>query len=128
MCKRLTEEAEKYFENFLSNVEDTDISSFDGERSDGSSTLSGVTKPREPEKHSREMENVQSHVPSNCLPSEMDGLVFPWLQWETRNDGSPLSCSNKTKHHVTPKILVWDSAQVIFPLLKLLLEFASSYL
>jgi hypothetical protein len=38
MSKRLTEEAEQYFEDFLSNVEDTDFSSFDGERSDTSSS------------------------------------------------------------------------------------------
>ncbi|RVW22056.1 hypothetical protein CK203_109601 [Vitis vinifera] len=113
MSKRLTEEAEKYFEDFISNVEDTDISSFDGERSDGSSTLSGITKPREPEKHSREPEIFRSPVPSYSLPSEMDGLVLPWLQWETHNDSSPLSCNKKTKQPVTPKTLVWDSAQAI---------------
>ncbi|CAL9126586.1 unnamed protein product [Musa textilis] len=39
MSKHLTEEAEKYFEDFLFNVEDTDISSFDGERSDTSSNI-----------------------------------------------------------------------------------------
>ncbi|XP_010646337.1 uncharacterized protein LOC100249354 isoform X2 [Vitis vinifera] len=111
MSKRLTEEAEKYFEDFISNVEDTDISSFDGERSDGSSTLSGITKPREPEKHSREPEIFRSPAPSYSLPSEMDGLVLPWLQWETHNDSSPLSCNKKTKQPVTPKTLVWDSAQ-----------------
>ena len=117
MSSRLTEEAEKYFEDFLSNVEDTDISSFDGERSDGSSTLSGIKKPREPEKHRREPENVETPVPSNSLPSEMDGLVLPWLEWETHDDISPLSCINKTKLPVTPKTLLWDSTQVIFPLL-----------
>lgn len=122
MSKRLTEEAEKYFEDFISNVEDTDISSFDGERSDESSTLSGITKPRAPEKHSREAENFRSPVPSNPLPSEMDGLVLPWLQWETHNDSSPLSCKNKAKLPVTPKSLVWDSAQVILPLLELLIQ------
>ncbi|MBA0589160.1 hypothetical protein Gorai_017924, partial [Gossypium raimondii] len=32
--KQLTEEAERYIEDFISNVEDTDISSLDGDRSD----------------------------------------------------------------------------------------------
>ncbi|GKV13834.1 hypothetical protein SLEP1_g24807 [Rubroshorea leprosula] len=43
MSKRLIEEAEKYIEDLISNVEDTDISSLDGERSDTSSSLGGIT-------------------------------------------------------------------------------------
>ncbi|KAL5729689.1 hypothetical protein ACHQM5_002602 [Ranunculus cassubicifolius] len=71
MSKCLVEDAEKYFDDFLSNIEDTttDISSFDGERSDASSSK-------------------QQH---NNNTSEMDGVVLPWLQWETSSyDAAPL--------------------------------------
>uniref|UniRef100_A0A5B7AE29 Uncharacterized protein n=1 Tax=Davidia involucrata TaxID=16924 RepID=A0A5B7AE29_DAVIN len=112
MSKRLTEEAEKYFEDFISNVEDTDISSFDGERSDASSSLGGITKPRESVAHCVETETFQSPATSNSLPVEMDGVILPWLQWETSNDGS-LPCNNKRLPPVTPKIILWDAAQEV---------------
>lgn len=92
MSKCLTEEAERYFEDFISNVEDTDISSLDGERSDTSSTLGGVIK----------MENFQSPIIFKSPPVEMDGVVLPWLHWETSNDTSPFSCNN-TALATTPK-------------------------
>ncbi|KAK7858088.1 hypothetical protein CFP56_014538 [Quercus suber] len=77
MSKRLTEEAEKYIEDFISNVEDTtDISSLDGERSDTSSSIGVIVKP----------ETLHSPAVSNSLPIEMDGVVLPWLQWETSNE------------------------------------------
>lgn len=103
MSKRLTEEAEKYFEDFISNVEDTDISSLDGERSDTSSTLGGITKT----------ETFQSPTMSKPLPAEMDGVVLPWLQWETTNDSSSQSCKTKTQPQVTPKTKFLDGCQVI---------------
>ncbi|GMP42228.1 hypothetical protein CsSME_00012043 [Camellia sinensis var. sinensis] len=111
VSKRLTEEAEKYFEDFISNVEDTDISSFDGERSDASSTL-GVTKARDAVSHSRETETMYNTSGSNSLPVEMDGVILPWLQWETANDGSPLPSKNKRELPVTPKSILWDATQV----------------
>ncbi|KAI8032785.1 hypothetical protein LOK49_LG01G04249 [Camellia lanceoleosa] len=76
VSKRLTEEAEKYFEDFISNVEDIDISSFDGERSDASSTL-GVAKTRDAVSHSRETETIYNIAGSNSLPVEMDGVILP---------------------------------------------------
>ncbi|KAJ4828651.1 hypothetical protein Tsubulata_044073 [Turnera subulata] len=85
MSRRLTEEAEKYFEDFISNVEDTDISSLDGERSDSSSALGGIIRS----------ETFQSPLISKSIPVEMEGVVLPWLQWETCNDASPMSCKNK---------------------------------
>ncbi|KAJ8752052.1 hypothetical protein K2173_001079 [Erythroxylum novogranatense] len=101
MSKRLTEEAERYIEDFISNVEDTDISSLDGERSDTSSTLGGSTKT----------ESLQTPVMSKCLSVEMDGVVLPWLKWETSNDPSPLSCHIK-EPKATPKARnLWDTAQ-----------------
>jgi len=103
MSERLTEEAEKYFEDFISNVEDTDISSLDGERSDTSSTLGGIAKT----------ETFQRPVISKSQPVEMDGVVLPWLQWETSNDSSPLSLKNKELTS-TPKSNLWDAAQVIY--------------
>ncbi|KAJ7956088.1 Micronuclear linker histone polyprotein-like [Quillaja saponaria] len=86
MTKRLTEEAEKYIEDFISNVEDTDISSVDGERSDTSSSIGGITK----------RETFHSPTMSRSLPVEMDGVVLPWLQWETSNDASPITPESRT--------------------------------
>ncbi|KAG6584137.1 hypothetical protein SDJN03_20069, partial [Cucurbita argyrosperma subsp. sororia] len=78
MSKRLSEEAEKYIEDFISNVEDTDISSLDGDRSDASSSLRGKEKP-----------NFKIQAASKHVPPGMDGVLFPWLQWETDNDATP---------------------------------------
>ncbi|GKV05425.1 hypothetical protein SLEP1_g17440 [Rubroshorea leprosula] len=89
MSKRLTEEAEKYIEDFISNVEDTDISSLDGERSDTSSSLGGITKTP-----------TFQRTPIRPVPAQMDGVVLPWLQWETSNDASPLPSKNN-----------WDATQ-----------------
>ncbi|KAK4395631.1 hypothetical protein Sango_1717400 [Sesamum angolense] len=105
MSKRLTEEAEKYFEDFISNVEDTDISSFDGERSDGSSTLGGTMKPRD--STVRMIEAYKSPTGSTSCPAETDGIILPWLQWETDTEGS-LSANTKTQTPITPKSLQWD--------------------
>ncbi|XP_062178524.1 uncharacterized protein LOC133883266 isoform X2 [Phragmites australis] len=88
VSKRLTEEAEQYFEDFLSNVEDTDFSSFDGERSDTSSTRKDVLL--------HAMTETPVTLPKVASPAEADGVVLPWLQWETSNDlTSP--CKTKAK-------------------------------
>lgn len=103
MSKRLTEEAERYIEDFISNVEDTDISSIDGERSDTSSSIGGITKT----------ETFQNPAMSTPLPVAMDGVVLPWLQWETSNDATPIGCKNKTEPPGIPRILPWENtAQV----------------
>ncbi|CAI0446353.1 unnamed protein product [Linum tenue] len=99
MSKRLTEEAEKYIEDFISNIEDTDISSIDGERSDTSSSLVGAPKT----------EALQSLAVSRSRPVEMDGVVLPWLQWETSNDASSPSL---LKMKDTPTIQSWEPAQL----------------
>ncbi|XP_020212892.1 uncharacterized protein LOC109797306 isoform X2 [Cajanus cajan] len=91
MC--LTEEAERYIEDFISNVEDTDISSLDGERSDASSTIGGLIKP----------ETFSSPPVPRSLPGLTDGVTLPWLQWETSNDSSPLTNLNKAHMTTTPK-------------------------
>ncbi|KAI4336285.1 hypothetical protein L6164_014829 [Bauhinia variegata] len=91
MSKCLTEEAERYIEDFISNVEDTDISSLDGERSDTSSSIGGLFKP----------ETFNTPPIARSLPVEMDGVALPWLQWETSND--PSTCQSKTEMLVTPK-------------------------
>ncbi|GAV87168.1 hypothetical protein CFOL_v3_30594 [Cephalotus follicularis] len=101
MSECLSEEAEKFIEDFLSSVEDTDISSLDGEKSDTSSTLGGMTKT----------EVFQSPAAMKSLPVEMDGVVLPWLQWETTNDTSSLSCKNMSGQMVTPKTKVWNAVQ-----------------
>ncbi|KAL7191753.1 hypothetical protein ACSBR2_023768 [Camellia fascicularis] len=111
VSKRLTEEAEKYFEDFISNVEDTDLSSYDGERSDASSTLR-VTKTRDAVLHSGEAETLRTQTRSNYPPVEiMDGVILPWLQWETCNDGSALPPKNKRELPVTPQSISWDADQ-----------------
>ncbi|XP_042062605.1 uncharacterized protein LOC121806569 isoform X1 [Salvia splendens] len=92
MSDRLIEDAERYFEDFISNIEDTDLSSFDGERSDGSSTLGGMVKGRE--FRMGEAETCRTPAGSTSRPGEMDGVILPWLQWETSHDGSP---GGKTK-------------------------------
>ncbi|TVU08133.1 hypothetical protein EJB05_41522 [Eragrostis curvula] len=86
MSKRLIEEAEQYFEDFLSNVEDTDFSSFDGERSDTSSSRKDVLL--------HAMTETPVALPKVASPAEADGVVLPWLQWETSND---LTSPCKTK-------------------------------
>ncbi|KAF8687728.1 hypothetical protein HU200_042658 [Digitaria exilis] len=89
VSKRLTEEAEQYFEDFLSNVEDTDFSSFDGERSDTSSTRKDMLL--------HPMTEIPVVLPKVAPPAEAeaDGVVLPWLQWETSSD--PLTSPCKTK-------------------------------
>ncbi|XP_073296712.1 uncharacterized protein [Primulina huaijiensis] len=102
MSKQLSEEAERYFEGFISNV-DTDISSLDGERSDGSSTLGGKERDATINRN-----GPYSSVGSMSSPVEMDGVNLPWLLWETGHDASH-SGKNKAQAPVTPKILHWNS-------------------
>ncbi|XVE54527.1 hypothetical protein DITRI_Ditri03aG0088700 [Diplodiscus trichospermus] len=85
MSRQLTEAAEKYIEDFISNVEDTDISSLDGDRSDTSSSIGGI----------RKTPTSQNPAIFKSVPGEMDGVMLPWLKWETSNDASPISCKNK---------------------------------
>ncbi|KAL6602981.1 hypothetical protein ACP70R_043342 [Stipagrostis hirtigluma subsp. patula] len=92
MSKRLTEEAERYFEDFLSNVDDTDFSSFDGERSDTSLTRKDVLI--------NAMTETPVMLPKVFSPVEADGVVLPWLQWETSNDLSP--CKTKDQLEKVP--------------------------
>ncbi|XP_068637081.1 uncharacterized protein [Aristolochia californica] len=95
MSRRLTEEAEKYFEDFISNVEDTDFSSIDGEKSDTSSTLGGSVKSKDALHRfgKTEMEGTTERAAS--MPIEMDGVLLPWLQWETSHDNTPITCNSK---------------------------------
>lgn len=111
LSKRLTEEAEKYFEDFLSNIDDTDISSFDGERSDASSTLGGIPKSKN-YAGCGNSETSSSLPMSESVSIEMDGVILPWLQWETTDDGLSLTRKIKSPPPVTPKTLSWDALQV----------------
>ncbi|KAK9093498.1 hypothetical protein Syun_028409 [Stephania yunnanensis] len=79
--QRLTEEAEKYFEDFLSNVEDTDISSMDGEKSDASSKF-GV-RPKLSDHVTHCLDSVSIPKMPTSAPVELDGVMLPWLQWDT---------------------------------------------
>ncbi|PIN27062.1 hypothetical protein CDL12_00160 [Handroanthus impetiginosus] len=98
--KRLAEEAERYFEDFIYNFEDTDISSFDGTR-----------KARDAAK----AETYETPARSSSHPVEIDGVVLPWLQWETSHEGT-LSGKNKAHTPMTPKTLQWDSEKDTVPL------------
>lgn len=106
MSKRLSEEAEKYIEDFISNVEDTDISSLDGDRSDTSSSLGGKTKP-----------NFKVPAVSKYVPPGMDGVLLPWLQWETSNDASSYPRKNTSEPPMTPQTFPWDVNQVKYNLI-----------
>ncbi|KAL3617548.1 hypothetical protein CASFOL_037869 [Castilleja foliolosa] len=94
---RLTEEAERYFEDFICNMEDTDMSSYDGERSDRSSTLGPKMKKKDPTV--TEAETYKTHAGFISHPTvEMDGIILPWLEW-----GSSPDKTNKVQSRVTPK-------------------------
>lgn len=90
ISRRLKEDAEKIIGDFISSVEDnTDISSVDGERSDTSSAFGVSMKPRDNSMHFGEVERYKTPPRTSSLPVEMDGVVFPWLLWETSNDDTP---------------------------------------
>ncbi|KAG7537376.1 hypothetical protein ISN44_As13g012710 [Arabidopsis suecica] len=98
MC--LTDEAEQFIDEFISNIEDTDFSSLEDERSESSSSF-GMIK-------------TQSSQGTNALksiPVEMDGVMLPWLQWDTPDDTSAaaLACLNKSPNTPNTKSLVWES-------------------
>nr|XP_043636702.1 uncharacterized protein LOC122607738 isoform X2 [Erigeron canadensis] len=101
VSKRLNEEAERYFEDFLSNIEDTDFSSFDGERSDTSSSFAGTTRQRDGA--------LPSHNGSS-LPVEMEGVKLPWLKWDG-NDRVTQTNQDTMLPPTTPKIRLWDPIQ-----------------
>ncbi|KAF9600993.1 hypothetical protein IFM89_014978 [Coptis chinensis] len=61
MSKCLTEDAKRYIDDFLSNVEDTDLIL-----------------------HYGESEAAECSTRSTSLPVEMDGVVLPWLQLKTQ--------------------------------------------
>ncbi|XP_077221847.1 uncharacterized protein LOC143855661 isoform X2 [Tasmannia lanceolata] len=107
VSRRLTEEAEKYSEDFISNVKDTDLSSFDGERSDASSTMGRSRKLTEYTKS----EIGGNPTRADSLTVEMDGIVLPWLQWETNNESSPLSFKTKMELAVASGNNVLSTAQ-----------------
>ncbi|MCD7457673.1 hypothetical protein HAX54_035746 [Datura stramonium] len=107
---QLNEEAEKFFEDFIANIEDTDFSSFDGERSDASSTLGGIAKPRDSITYGEAVK--QSPAGSNCHPVGTDGVIFPWLQWETSNDGS-FTPIKEMQTPVSRKTSICDARQSI---------------
>lgn len=97
MC--LTDEAEQYIEEFISNIEDTDFSSFEDERSESSSSF-GVMKSQ----------TSQSATIPNRVPVEMDGVMLPWLQWDTPDD----TCAALTRLDMAPhtpdtKPNIWES-------------------
>ncbi|KAL8140859.1 hypothetical protein V2J09_006880 [Rumex salicifolius] len=104
----LTEEADKIIEDFISSVEDnTDISSFDGDRSDTSSSFGAAVRPRDVLMHFGEPENYRTLTRIGSVPVGMDGVVLPWLQWETTE--SP--CKDKKQTPATPKTVLQDTIE-----------------
>ncbi|KAJ4799197.1 hypothetical protein LUZ62_050443 [Rhynchospora pubera] len=89
VSRHLTEEAERYFEDFLSNVDDTDFSSFDEERSETSSCRKETLLNHNTSSTLIELQETPV-TKSSPVPSETDGVVLPWLQWETSLQTSPL--------------------------------------
>ncbi|KAM6594584.1 hypothetical protein CsatA_002287 [Cannabis sativa] len=106
MSKRLSEEAEKYIEDFISNVEDTDISSLDGERSDTSSSIGGGISIAK-------TQISQNPAMSTPLPIDSDGVILPWLKWETSNDASPILGINKMESPITPNNTSFKTVQEV---------------
>ncbi|CAA7017014.1 unnamed protein product [Microthlaspi erraticum] len=93
MC--LTDEAEQYIDEFISNIEDTDFSSFEDERSESSSSF-GLTKS-------------QTTLPKS-VPVEMDGVMLPWLQWDTPDDTcAALTRLDMAPHTPNTKLNLWES-------------------
>ncbi|CAH2070788.1 unnamed protein product [Thlaspi arvense] len=94
----LTDEAEKYIDEFISNIEDTDFSSFEDE-SESSSSF-GLIKSQ----------SSQSATVPKSVPVEMDGVMLPWLQWETPDESSAaMACLNKSPHTPNAKPNIWES-------------------
>lgn len=94
----LTDEAEQFIDEFISNIEDTDFSSLEDERSESSSSF-GMIK-------------TQSSQSTSALKStsvEMDGVMLPWLQWETPDVSAAVACLIKSPHTPNSKSLVWES-------------------
>ncbi|KAH0436142.1 hypothetical protein IEQ34_026462 [Dendrobium chrysotoxum] len=74
MSKHLMDEAEKHIDEFLSNIEDADISSFDGGRSDTSSTIGGNSKCRDHVTYNTIEEIHENLVSPTASPVESEGL------------------------------------------------------
>ncbi|PKU84983.1 uncharacterized protein LOC110100472 isoform X2 [Dendrobium catenatum] len=93
ISKHLMEEAEKHIDEFLSNIEDADISSFDGDRSDTSSTIGGNSKCRDPVTYNTIEEIHENLVSPAASPvDDSEGILLPWLHLETSNEGSSSPC------------------------------------
>ncbi|CAH8340293.1 unnamed protein product [Eruca vesicaria subsp. sativa] len=94
----LTDEAEQFIDEFISNIEDTDFSSFEDEKSESSSSF-GLIKSQ----------SSQSTTVPKSVPVEMDGVMLPWLQWEPDDTSASLTCLNKSPHTPNAKPFVWES-------------------
>ncbi|KAL1213814.1 hypothetical protein V5N11_009991 [Cardamine amara subsp. amara] len=95
----LTDEAEQFIEEFISNIEDTDFSSLEDEISESSSSFGLIKTP-----------SSQNATIPKTVPVEMDGVMLPWLQWETPDDTSAsLTCLNNSLHTPNSKSSLWES-------------------
>ncbi|XP_074278714.1 uncharacterized protein LOC141602308 isoform X1 [Silene latifolia] len=107
--KQLAEEdANKIMEDFISSVEETDFSSFDGERSDTSSIIGGAINPM---MHYGHIESFKSPLRFDLYAGDMNDVKFPWLEWETGDDGTPLPRNEIKQHPATPKTVLQDALE-----------------
>ncbi|GAB2269714.1 hypothetical protein Dimus_004636 [Dionaea muscipula] len=111
--EQLSEEAEKIIDDFISSFEDTDISSVDGERSETSSIFGVTTKPRDDRFRYGITQSSITPPVSETLPVEMDGVVLPWLQWETSSDLPP-STRPISRLLSTSQIILQDKLDVSY--------------
>ncbi|XP_051119324.1 uncharacterized protein LOC127243380 [Andrographis paniculata] len=81
--ENLIEEAEQIFEDFICNVEDGGMSFLNDETS---SSLGGTMKSQN---------SVTVGTESYPAPVEMEGVILPWLEWETSHDSFQLGHTPK---------------------------------
>ncbi|GLJ07803.1 hypothetical protein SUGI_0074350 [Cryptomeria japonica] len=95
LSKSLNEEAQKYIDEFLSmpNMEDSELSSsFEEEQYNATSHGRKIEDTGICQESLQKIENAEKcshstqHVP---LSVEDDGVVLPWLEWETNPDSPP---------------------------------------
>ncbi|KAH9603785.1 hypothetical protein KSS87_018811, partial [Heliosperma pusillum] len=106
VSRQVVEEAEKIIEDFISSVEETDISSFDGERSDTSSIVGTI----QPMMQHRDIESFRSPMRSDFRSCEMDGQAISLLKWGT-GDSRLLIGDDMKQHPATPKTVLLDGLE-----------------
>ncbi|XP_074316556.1 uncharacterized protein LOC141652852 isoform X2 [Silene latifolia] len=105
--RQVFEEAEQIIEDFISSVEESDISSFDGERSDTSSVVGWTIQPM---MQHRDIESFRNPVRTDFCSREMDGPALPSLKWGM-GASPPLIGDDIKQHPATPKTVLLDGLE-----------------